>query len=58
MEEKKKVVNKSEPFESATLTTKRLLSANCISCTPNTNTPGNRRQLAKSRMEMSLDYSL
>ena len=55
VEEKKRTTNKNDPYENVSLTTKRLLSSNCISCTPST--PA-RRQLAKSRMEMSLDYSL
>jgi histidyl-tRNA synthetase len=56
VEEKRKVVSKNEPFESASLTTKRLMSANCISCTPST--PQTRRPLNRSRMDMSLDYSI
>lgn len=55
VEEKKRNVTKNDPYENASLTTKRLLSSNCISCAPST--PA-RRQIAKSRMEMSLDYSL
>lgn len=55
VEEKKKVTQK-ESFENASLTTKRLMSANCISCSPST--PSTKRQVARSRMEMSLDYSI
>ena len=57
VEEKRKVNPKNEPYDNASLTTKRLLSANCISCSPSS-TQSNRRQLAKSRLEMSLDYGL
>ena len=55
VEEKKKVIPRNDSFENASLTTKRLLSANCISCNPSTST---KRRIDRSRMDMSLDYSI
>jgi hypothetical protein len=53
--ELKKKVSKTEPVESASLTTKKLVSANCISCKPGI---GNRRNFSRGKFESSLDYGL
>ena len=54
--EEKRKISKNQSFDNATLTTKRLLSANCLSCTPST--PSSRRQYGKNKMQMSVDYGL
>jgi hypothetical protein len=49
MDEKKKGgVMKNEPLDNASLTTKRLLSANCLSCNPST--PQTRRLYSKNKL--------
>ena len=55
LDDRKKTIVKNDPFDNASLTTKRLMSANCISCNPST---PSRRLYSKNKLEMSLDYGL
>lgn len=54
--EEKKKVSKTEPIENASLITKKLVSANCISCKPGISST--RRNYTRNKFEASIDYGL
>lgn len=56
LDEKRKVTPRNDPFDNASLTTKKLMSANCLSCNPST--PSTRRNYTRNKLELSMDVGL